>query len=31
MKIGAVTVAGAGVMAGGPRFLTTMQIPSWPA
>jgi predicted permease len=27
MKIGAVTVAGAGVMAAGPHFLTTMQIP----
>ena len=27
VKIGAVTVAGAGVMAAGPRFLTTMQIP----
>jgi predicted permease len=27
MKIGAVTIAGAGVMAAGPRFLTTMQIP----
>ncbi len=27
MKIGAVTIAGAGVMVVGPRFLTTMQIP----
>src|SRR5205085_1558684 len=27
IKIGAITVAGAGVMAAGPRFLTTMQIP----
>src|SRR5438876_9711633 len=27
MKIGAVTIAGAGVMVAGPRFLTTMQIP----
>ncbi len=27
MKIGAVTIQGAGVMATGPRFLTTMQIP----
>src|SRR5207245_770186 len=27
MKIGAVTIHGAGVMAAGPRFLTTMQIP----
>ncbi len=27
MKIGAVTIEGAGVMAAGPRFLTTMQIP----
>src|SRR5947207_308322 len=27
MKIGAVTVQGASVMASGPRFLTTMQIP----
>jgi predicted permease len=27
MKIGAVTVLGASVMAAGPRFLTTMQIP----
>ena len=27
IKIGAVTVAGAGVMVAGPRFLTTMQIP----
>jgi len=27
MKIGTVTIAGAGVMAAGPRFLTTMQIP----
>jgi len=27
MKIGAATIAGAGVMAAGPRFLTTMQIP----
>jgi predicted permease len=27
MKIGAVTVSGAGVMAAGPRFMTTMQIP----
>jgi predicted permease len=27
IKIGAVTVAGAGVMLAGPRFLTTMQIP----
>ncbi len=27
MKIGAVTIAGAGVMAAGPHFLTTMQIP----
>jgi len=27
MKIGAVTVEGAGVMVAGPRFLTTMQIP----
>jgi len=27
MKIGAVTIAGAGVMAAGPRFLTTMRIP----
>ena len=27
MKIGAVTIQGAGVMAAGPRFLTTMQIP----
>ncbi len=27
MKIGAVTIEGAGVMAVGPRFLTTMQIP----
>ncbi len=27
MKIGAVTIQGARVMAAGPRFLTTMQIP----
>ena len=27
IKIGAVTIAGAGVMVAGPRFLTTMQIP----
>ena len=27
MKIGAVTIEGAGVLAAGPRFLTTMQIP----
>jgi len=27
MKIGAITVQGASVMAAGPRFLTTMQIP----
>src|SRR5580658_10052356 len=27
IKIGSVTVAGAGVMMAGPRFLTTMQIP----
>ena len=27
VKIGAVRVAGAGVMVAGPRFLTTMQIP----
>jgi predicted permease len=27
MKIGAVTIAGAGVIVAGPRFLTTMQIP----
>jgi predicted permease len=27
IKIGAVTVPGAGVMVAGPRFLTTMQIP----
>ena len=27
MKIGTVTIAGAGVMVAGPRFLTTMQIP----
>jgi macrolide transport system ATP-binding/permease protein len=27
MKIGPVTIAGAGVLAAGPRFLTTMQIP----
>jgi predicted permease len=27
MKIGAATIAGAGVMVVGPRFLTTMQIP----
>jgi len=27
MKIGAITIAGAGVMVAGPRFLTTMQIP----
>ncbi len=27
MKIGAVTIAGAGVMVVGPRFLATMQIP----
>lgn len=27
MKIGAVTIDGAGVMVAGPRFLTTMQIP----
>jgi predicted permease len=27
IKIGAVTIQGAGVMAAGPRFLTTMQIP----
>jgi predicted permease len=27
MKIGTVTIQGAGVMAAGPRFLTTMQIP----
>jgi predicted permease len=27
MKIGAVTIEGAHVMAAGPRFLTTMQIP----
>jgi predicted permease len=27
MKIGSVTLAGAGVMVTGPRFLTTMQIP----
>src|SRR3989441_971699 len=27
MKIGAVTIQGASVMAAGPRFLTTMQIP----
>jgi macrolide transport system ATP-binding/permease protein len=28
MKIGAVTVEGASVMVAGPRFLTTMQIPT---
>src|SRR5207247_6662758 len=27
MKIGAVAIQGASVMAAGPRFLTTMQIP----
>jgi macrolide transport system ATP-binding/permease protein len=27
MKIGAVTIDGAGVLAAGPRFFTTMQIP----
>src|ERR1700729_3614820 len=27
MKVGAVTIAGASVMAAGPRFFTTMQIP----
>src|SRR5262249_12328423 len=27
MKIGTVTIDGAGVLAAGPRFLTTMQIP----
>src|SRR5215472_5043315 len=27
MKIGAVTILGAGVLVAGPRFLTTMQIP----
>ncbi len=27
MKIGAVTIEGAGVLVAGPRFLTTMQIP----
>ncbi|MGA8029173.1 MAG: ABC transporter permease [Bryobacteraceae bacterium] len=27
IKIGAVTIAGAGVIVAGPRFLTTMQIP----
>src|SRR5437016_7297702 len=27
MKIGTVTIAGAGVMAAGPRYLTMMQIP----
>ncbi len=27
MKIGAVTIEGAGTMVAGPRFLTTMQIP----
>ena len=27
MKIGTVTITGAGVMAAGPRYLTTMQIP----
>ena len=27
MKIGAVTIAGAGRHAAGPRFLTTMQVP----
>src|SRR5260370_34398657 len=27
MKIGADTIAGASVLASGPRFLTTMQIP----
>jgi len=27
MKIGAVTIDDAGVLAAGPRFLTTMQIP----
>jgi predicted permease len=27
MKIGAVTIEGAGVMVAGPRFFTTMQIP----
>jgi macrolide transport system ATP-binding/permease protein len=27
IKIGAVTIQGVGVMAAGPRFLTTMQIP----
>jgi hypothetical protein len=27
IKVGAVTVAGAGVMVAGPHFLTTMQIP----
>ncbi|MBV9251956.1 MAG: ABC transporter permease, partial [Acetobacteraceae bacterium] len=27
MKIGAATIQGAGVLAAGPRFLTTMQIP----
>ncbi|MBX5496583.1 MAG: ABC transporter permease, partial [Bryobacteraceae bacterium] len=27
MKIGAVTIEGAGVISAGPRFLTTMQIP----
>jgi macrolide transport system ATP-binding/permease protein len=27
IKTGTVTIAGAGVMAAGPRFLTTMQIP----
>src|SRR5580693_9233651 len=28
IKIGAVTIAGASVMVAGPRFLTTMQIPT---
>ena len=27
MKIGTVAIEGAGVLAAGPRFLTTMQIP----
>jgi macrolide transport system ATP-binding/permease protein len=27
MKIGTITIAGAGVMAAGPRFFTTLQIP----